>query len=389
VGNLIYNGVPDDASNVLPRNLTTGAYQLLDVSDKPSPSLYEGKVLTDKTYGHATYGCMVCCDYRGAELLPAIAYVGVDEEGGIDVQGMNACGGGWVNLDGYASSWWSGDTSILTMTPRHLTGISIGSTSTNSVLTNIMYGPVRDGQTCPLSNVPVVGQGNVTPSVTISGPQNVPVTASGSGGINTTQLTATGTPSGGTYSWSSSSSAVTLQNSTGAKVTVQGASAGSSTITVQYTLNGQSGTATQSVTAQQPTSLSASPATESFSCTQMAPALACTTDEAQITYTVKDQNGNAIQFAGMPVVESFSAISNNCAGVHSTPTASSGQTLANGSFPTPDYLVMCSSSCMPANANGQPTGSCTLQVSQTWKANGLSVQTRIVTYTCLGPPTVQ
>jgi hypothetical protein len=24
-----------------------------------------------------------------------------------------------------------------------------------------MYGPVRDGQTCPLSNVPVVGQGNV------------------------------------------------------------------------------------------------------------------------------------------------------------------------------------------------------------------------------------
>lgn len=96
-------------------------------------------------------------------------------------------------------------------------------------------------------------------TVSISGPANVPLRASGSSGPNSINLTATGTPSGGSYSWSSTSSRVTLSNTTSATVTVTSASASSAVgdvpVTVTYTYNGKSSNATQNVTVRKPTSL--------------------------------------------------------------------------------------------------------------------------------------
>jgi hypothetical protein len=47
----------------LPPDLTSGAYRVRDLTDIAVGNLYEGKVILDKTYGHATYGCMTCCGY--------------------------------------------------------------------------------------------------------------------------------------------------------------------------------------------------------------------------------------------------------------------------------------------------------------------------------------
>ena len=240
-------------------------------------------------------------------------------------------------------------------------------------------------------NCQVYGGGGFpdAPTVEINGPNFVPLAKSGTaGGVNTIQLTATGSPGGGTYSWSASNSAVvTLTNASTATVTVQGASVGSSYVTVTYTVNGQPGTASQPVGVQQPTSLSASPTASSITC--QADTGNYSSQKDVIDYTVLDQGTNIIHFAGIPVVESFSPISNSCANVPSTPTPSSWETLGTGHLNEPDTLYMCSNSCMPANSSGQPQGSCTYKFTQTFTANGFPVQTKTITMTCPGPPTLQ
>jgi hypothetical protein len=60
-GKLIHNQVPDKNGHTLPPDLTWGTYRLLDLNDNPTGSLYEGKVIVDKTYGHASYNCVICC----------------------------------------------------------------------------------------------------------------------------------------------------------------------------------------------------------------------------------------------------------------------------------------------------------------------------------------
>jgi hypothetical protein len=62
ISQLIRNQIPDSTGQTLPVDLTAGAYQLREIGDRQDV-LYEGKVVTDKTYGQATYGCMECCGY--------------------------------------------------------------------------------------------------------------------------------------------------------------------------------------------------------------------------------------------------------------------------------------------------------------------------------------
>ena len=57
---LIHDRVPDKNGNTLPPGLTEGTYRLIDLNDNPLGSLYEGKEIVDKTYGHASYTCMIC-----------------------------------------------------------------------------------------------------------------------------------------------------------------------------------------------------------------------------------------------------------------------------------------------------------------------------------------
>jgi len=65
VGSLIRNQIPDKKGRVLPPDAMEGSYEIKDLKDTQIGYLYEGKVITDKTFGHATYGCAECCMYGG------------------------------------------------------------------------------------------------------------------------------------------------------------------------------------------------------------------------------------------------------------------------------------------------------------------------------------
>jgi hypothetical protein len=51
---LIQNRIPDKDGNVLPEDTKSGTYSIRVISHPLQAVLYEGKVITDKTYGHAT-----------------------------------------------------------------------------------------------------------------------------------------------------------------------------------------------------------------------------------------------------------------------------------------------------------------------------------------------
>ena len=138
-------------------------------------SLYEGKLVTDKTYGHATYGCMTCCGYRAALLEPDPVVVLIDGDDDIWVEALENCGGLELNVDAYAATWTSQDPSIISMQPELAQGVSVGSTTLDIVLDNIIYGPVRDGQTCPLMNITVPGPGSVVPTFNLAYSAYIPV----------------------------------------------------------------------------------------------------------------------------------------------------------------------------------------------------------------------
>jgi YD repeat-containing protein len=103
--------------------------------------------------------------------------------------------------------------------------------------------------------------------------------------------------------------------------------------------------------------------------------------QRQILYSVLDQQSQPIQ-ARMTVSESFTAISNSCGGPP-TPNPTTGAiTDPTGTFPGNDLLALCSTACLPADSSGNPTGSCSLQVNQTWSANNLAVRTNAINYSC-------
>lgn len=161
MGELIRDGVPDVHGNVLPRDLTTGAYQLLNLEAAPAPVLYEGKVVTDKTYGHATYGCMICCGYRGVQLNPNPILTFTGGFAGFNPVGTNACGGGTTNLNGYAQSWWTDDPGIMTANQGQATGVSMGSTNLYADMPDLPLRGILDGGTCPVGDTTASGPGTV------------------------------------------------------------------------------------------------------------------------------------------------------------------------------------------------------------------------------------
>jgi hypothetical protein len=221
-------------------------------------------------------------------------------------------------------------------------------------------------------------------TVSISGPANVPLRAAGSSGPNTINLTATGTPSGGSYSWSTTSSKVTLSNTTSATVTVTSASAsaavGDVPVNVTYTYSGTSSNATQNVTVRKPTSLyvesdTTDPAGKActVTCLNGSPGCAYSSYLRTRVYVVQDQFSQLFTNLGIDSVdvqESYAGFTSTC-----------GATLATGSAATSrftDQFYFCSTSCLPGGQG------CTNSGTQSITANGFSVRNVTVTATCTG-----
>jgi hypothetical protein len=292
--------------------------------------LYEGKLTIDKTHGHASYGCMICCgpEFPTMEFDP-INLIILQYE----IEQMNApnsCGGGNINVTADFPTWWTGNTSIATANKNKITGVGAG-TTTYSAQSKPMYWGFREngGGSCPYSQPETSVDTNVAPQISqnqklwyfgngISTPQGFTL------GGTTATLTASGGGSG-SYAWSitAGSSKAALQGTTSGQnlTSVQIASTSYSTsandVTVQLQFTPTGGSAipvSYSLSVDSPYKLIAGSVTDSGvtgqSCSNPPPGTSGF--QSLIAYTIMSFLG--VQITNIGVNETFANLSDDYIG---------------------------------------------------------------------------
>jgi hypothetical protein len=129
LGYLVHDQVPDSDGHVLPPDTTMGSYELRDLDHATVGELYEGKLVIDKTYGHAAYGCGSCCGYDAVQLSPDTFAGPPDVDNDDCIYATDACTGGQVDVTGSGYGWDTADASIATLPTRTLHTVAVGSTT--------------------------------------------------------------------------------------------------------------------------------------------------------------------------------------------------------------------------------------------------------------------
>jgi len=149
VGHLVHDQVPDASSRTLPADVMTGSYELRDLDHPTAGLLYEGKLVIDKTYGHAAYGCGECCGFSGPKFFP-LTYSGPPGANYSEVlNSTEQCGGYVDDLSGDAFNWNSTNTGVATLSTPTLHTVATGSANGNATLYLQADGPPR---ICPTRN---------------------------------------------------------------------------------------------------------------------------------------------------------------------------------------------------------------------------------------------
>ncbi len=130
IGKLIREGIPDKDGNILPTDLTSGSYDVRDLTNNTTATLFEGKVIYDKTYGHVTYGCAACCGYGIPYLWYNPISVLILAEQGDGVWAPYPCESATYDVSStFYNTWVSDSTPIVTVDAYGThTGVSVGST---------------------------------------------------------------------------------------------------------------------------------------------------------------------------------------------------------------------------------------------------------------------
>lgn len=136
VGKLIREHVRDKNGKVLPESLTSGSYEIRDLTHNGIGTLFEGKVIYDKTYGHVAYGCGVCCGYKTPSTLTWYNPLGLPVPGTGDdgVNATDSCSLQNVDVsDSFYGGWSTANTSIATVDyyGTH-SGVAAGSTTSST-----------------------------------------------------------------------------------------------------------------------------------------------------------------------------------------------------------------------------------------------------------------
>jgi hypothetical protein len=187
VGKLIRQGVPDKNGTTLPMDLTSGSYEFRDLTNLGVGSLFEGKVIYDKTYGHVTYGCAHCCGIQSTYLQYSplgVPLLGTSPNG---VEADDSCGNTGLRLSSlFYGNWTTANTSIATVNyyATH-TGVAAGST------TSLTHGTINAAgrASCPQetrsdsgpTNVEPLQITNIDPTIAMIGSNSVQITINGSG----------------------------------------------------------------------------------------------------------------------------------------------------------------------------------------------------------------
>ncbi len=161
IGKLIREHILDKNGKTLHADLTSGSYEFRDLTNTGIGTLFEGKVIYDKTYGHVTYGCATCCGYNAATLFFDPIFVPLSGPPGNDgVWGYSVCGQQYEDVSSsFYGNWGSADTSIVTVDSYGVhTPHNVGSTtsSTSGYLEGTAHYPI-----CPAKSFPPSGGAKV------------------------------------------------------------------------------------------------------------------------------------------------------------------------------------------------------------------------------------
>lgn len=375
---------PDPDGNIIPPNITNGSAllsspkdELATISVAASTAVYNVR--------NATCGvqCQTCNGITSLSVVPDINVSTITSEQAYGQATMNT--GSQVNESG--GSWTTGSIATVNSTGV-VAGVSPGATTTTFSLFDAYTGAgyICEGQffQCPTGNFSSQAPTVVSPVVSIVvSPSGTHLVTGSSGQPETsTQMTANGSPAGGSYSWTTSSSAVTLSGATTATVTVTASSAGQPTLTVKYTVNGQSATATQSMTVQQPAGYSVygDSGNQTYACYNGDGSFAYNGVQRTVNYQLMDNTSPtpaSIKINGIQMTEAFQTVNDGC-GLGGAPPPVNGPTFGGGKWG--DGFVLCVEVCKPSSPNYNPN--CKSTFSHQWSADGTQVLNRTVTYSC-------
>jgi hypothetical protein len=139
VGHLVHDQIPDSDGHTLPPDTMTGSYELRDLDHAYVGQLYEGKLVIDKTYGHAAYGCGSCCGYAAPVVFdPTSLALPVSIDGGETINATDTCRAGIVDVTGDANDWASSDTAVATLSKATVHAVAVGG-ATGSALAKLQW----------------------------------------------------------------------------------------------------------------------------------------------------------------------------------------------------------------------------------------------------------
>jgi hypothetical protein len=400
LGMLITQQQPDAQGNIIPRTVQEGSARFENSKGRTEPIHL---VLSTGIFNVQTATCGNQCQICDAATDLTIDQNPITTPSGLSVQATSTL----TMTDGTTqdvtttSNWSSANTSIATVktrgqsSPGRVNGVAPGSTTISAALIAV------DGTEplppcayiCPTTGFNGSSPGNVTPNIAISGPNALPLGTD----VRSIDLTANGNPSGGTYSWRSSSTKIGLQNPTSSIVTVvsvvQSNQPNDVIVTVDYTMNGQTKSASTNLTVQKPSSLSIVPGTSSTtaesSCSFGNPPQAGCGVTRTFLYQVNDQFTHPILFAGMQFWDSITSGRTNGCNLTGYQTTCTDLGKPNGGPCGPstsaagqleEELGICSSTCRLAS--GVCTTGCNTIAIQTWHINGTTLPTINPSYQC-------
>jgi hypothetical protein len=388
LGELIQTQMPDRAGRVLPLSLTSGTYELRDL--KPGPgeggNLFEGKLIVDKTWGHLTYGCMICCGFSNPYLDPATLNLTVGSSGQTTPWAWDNCNNVYAPVTFQNRTYWTDDTNVATVQfGGNVTGASPGSA------TNYLGGKLNEGDgvtyvpQCPMVPEQPFDAVNVAPKITSVSPSR------GLIGATTSSVTISGQGfSGGHINTPAAIQVSNITTFTDTQITFDAvisstATPGNNAGAISVTTSGQTSNA-KDFYVQVPTNLSiVSPGTGSEGHCQIVAGPGCGTTIA-FTYQVNDQASQPIN-AVMSFWDSFAAVSpdplqidQNGGFATTCSPANTGPcnkfTLSSGQF-NDAGLGACSTICLVNGAcvTGGPSN-----VDQTWHIAGQPIVQHISLY---------
>jgi hypothetical protein len=243
VGNLIRNHVPDSKGTVLPAGASSGTYDLRDLSPGLG-SLMQGNLALDGTFGFNAEPLYAnCCGTANPVWDPSILlFEGIESSFDSEINGTDQCNGDLENISPNFSDWWSDDTSIATVTSKQVTPVAAG-TTTGSASGDIFVGA---GSYCAFVPAQVNVSITVRPIVTISYNPGYVYIGQDPTVVQANLMGGSGTPSGGTFKWSSTANGVSFDNSAAQLVHITATTWTGGTndtpITLNYTYNGVAAT---------------------------------------------------------------------------------------------------------------------------------------------------